>query len=298
MLRPPDIAELRTFCTAAETGSLGRAAIRLRVTQPALSKRLAALERHSGLKLLNRSSTGVTLTPAGLRLYEHARRLLEHADEVEGVLEAIARNAGPIRLAASHSAAEAFVARVLSNRGESASVVELITANSHVVRGLVADGTVDLGVAASRPGGSPNPAVRQLALARDEVVCHVPRAHLWARLGRVTLKQFLRTPMVLRDPQSNARWTVDAVLHSRGLELAAPLVEAATPGAAWREALTRMAPTLLSRHVVPEDLFCEVVIDGGIRFPRDYELALPAVGEPVPAVKALVEEFSAAVVDW
>ena len=153
----------------------------------------------------------------------------------------------------------------------------------------------DLGV---RMAECDQPQDLDLALARDEVVCHVPRAHLWARLGRVTLKQFLRTPMVLRDPQSNARWTVDAVLHSRGLELAAPLVEAATPGAAWREALTRMAPTLLSRHVVPEDLFCEVVIDGGIRFPRDYELALPAVGEPVPAVKALVEEFSAAVVDW
>lgn len=298
MLRAPDIAEIRTFCTAAESGSLGRAAIRLNLTQPALSKRIASLERHSGVTLFKRTSTGVTLTPAGLRLYEHARRLLEQADEVEGVLQSIGRRSGPLRLAASHSAAEAFAAQVLSNRGDSGVVVELITANSHVVRNLVADGAVDLGVAASRPGGTPNPNIREVHLADDEIVCHVPRGHLWARLGRVSLKELLRTPMVLRDPQSNARWTVDAVLHARGLELAPAVVEAATPGAAWREALARNAPTLLSRRVVPRDLFCEIAIDGGLTFPRRYELVMPGLGDPSAATRALIEEFTAATARW
>ena len=47
--RPPDINELRTFCTAADSGSLGRAALRLEVSQPALSKRLASLGALAGL---------------------------------------------------------------------------------------------------------------------------------------------------------------------------------------------------------------------------------------------------------
>ena len=108
--RTPDIPELRTFCVAAETGSLGRAAIRLHVSQPALSKRLASLERVAGTQLLARSSTGVTLTPAGRRLYEHARRLLEQADAIDMVLDGM----DPAEVAASHSAAEAFVAVALS----------------------------------------------------------------------------------------------------------------------------------------------------------------------------------------
>lgn len=297
--RSPDIAELRTFCVAADSGSLGRAALRLHVSQPALSKRLASLERAAGAQLLARSSTGVTLTAAGRRLYEEARRLLEQADIVETVLEGISRDAGPVRLAASHSASEAFVADVLSHRGAGEPLpVELVTANSQVVRGLVAQGAVDIGVAACRPNATPNPAVRQLHLADDEVVCAVPRGHLWARLARVSLKEFLRTPMVVRDPQSNARWTVESVLRERGLQLARPLVQAATPVAARRAALEHNAPLLLSRHVLPPEFFAEVRIDGDLRFLRSFDLVLPAVGEPSDDLRTLIDELAAAVARW
>lgn len=296
-MKDVDLTELRTFCVAAESGSLGRAAIRLGVSQPTLSKRLASLERLAGARLLDRSSTGVSLTPAGRRLYDPARRLLEQSSGIEALLEVLGRDAGPVRLAASHSSTEAVVAGLLAGRGEAKRPVELIVANSHVVRSLVADGAADLGVAAGRPGATPNPAIRETHLADDEVVCAVPHGHLWARLGRVTLREFLRTPMVLRDPQANARWTVDAVLHARGLELAPPLAEAATPVAARREARARNAPTLLSRHVLPRELFAEVAVDG-VAFPRRYELVLPAIGEPTDAVRELIEELRAAVAAW
>src|SRR5215207_3921009 len=106
----PDLNELRAFCVAADLGTLGRAAVRLHVSQPSLSKRLAALEVKVGARLLERSSRGVTLTPAGRRLYRHARPLLEAADEVGDVMAGIRQTGALVRLAASHSAAEAFVA--------------------------------------------------------------------------------------------------------------------------------------------------------------------------------------------
>jgi len=56
--------------------------------------------------------------------------------------------------------------------------------------------------------------------------------------------------MIVRDPASNARWTVEAVLRRRGLALARPLAEVATPAAAKREALERAVPVLLSRRVL------------------------------------------------
>ena len=75
---------------------------------------LQSLEALAGTRLLDRSSRGVTLTPAGRRLFEQARRLLEQADAVEEVLERLGRTDGPLVLAASHSATEAFVATVLA----------------------------------------------------------------------------------------------------------------------------------------------------------------------------------------
>jgi DNA-binding transcriptional LysR family regulator len=283
--RTPEIVELRSFCVAADSGSLGRAALRLGVSQPALSKRLQALESLAGVRLLERSSKGVKLTPAGRRLYDEASRLLEQAETVREVLGGLRRSGGPVRLAASHSATEALVADLLCNLEWP---VELVTANSLVVRDLVADGRADVGVAASRPHHTPYPGVRELPLADDQVVCAVPLTHPWARRRSITQTEFLRTPMVMRDPASNSRWTVDAVLRAHNLIDAPPLVEAGTPQVAKREARARKAPLVLSRHVLRGRDFVELEVEG-LSFPRAFVLLLPAYGEPPRQVTALIE---------
>jgi DNA-binding transcriptional LysR family regulator len=296
-VRAPEIDELRTLCAAAELGSLGRAAVRLRASQPALSKRLANLEAMAGQRLLERSPQGVRLTPAGRRLYPEAQRLLEQFDRVHEVLAGIDAGA-PVRLAASHSADDAVLDRLLSHReGDRAHPVELLCANSSVVRDLVADGRAHLGVAASRPGHTPYPGVRELTLAADAVICAVPAAHPWFTRESINLDEFLATRMVVRDPSANARWTVDAVLRDRGLTAAPPLVEAGTPAAARSEALSRSAPLLLARSVVRGHPFREVPVDG-ISFPREFVILLPAVGEPADEVRGVIDELRHQATIW
>lgn len=298
-VRSPEIVELRSLCAAAELGSLGRASIRLHVSQPALSKRLHNLEALVGVQLLERSPHGVKLTPAGRRLYEQARKLLEQADAIDEVVSAVKRAGGPARLAVSHSAVEAFVGEVLGQLGPGGGAVpvELVTANSSVVRDLVADGRADIGVAASRPHRTPYPGVRELPVASDEVVCAVPRSHPWCMRRRLSLSEFLRTPMVTRDTGSNSRWTVDAVLADRGLEMPAPLVEAASPQAAKREARARRAPILVSRQVLAGHDFHELEVEG-LSFPRQFVLVLPAYGEPSGHVGRLAELLKHAAANW
>src|SRR5919201_5974922 len=129
----PDLNELRGFCVAADLGSLGRAAVRLRVSQPSLSKRLASLEAKVGAQLLERSARGVALTPTGRRLYRHARPLLEAADQVAEVMLGMRQAGAVVCLAASHSAAEAFVAALLAGYEDRQRLaIELVTANSQV----------------------------------------------------------------------------------------------------------------------------------------------------------------------
>jgi DNA-binding transcriptional LysR family regulator len=294
--RALDIDELRTFCLAAELGSLGRAAVRQHVSQPGLSKRLAHLEAAAGTRLLSRSSQGVKLTPAGRHLYEEARRLLQQVDGFQEVLLGLKRLGGPIRLASSHSATEALVAGMLA-REHWARSVELVIANSAIVRDLVADGRADLGVAASRPNHTPYPGVRELELAEDAIVCAVPESHAWARRRQISADLFQRTPMVMRDPGSNARWTVEAVLREFELSLPPALAEAGTPQAAMREARARNAPVLLSRQVLVGNDFHEVQV-AGLAFPRKYVMLLPAYGEPGESVTELMQELRHEAAIW
>lgn len=289
-VRTPDIVELRSLCVAAELGSVGRAAIRLRVSQPALSKRLHTLEALVGVELLERSPQGVRLTSPGRRLYEQARKLLAEANALDEVISAARRAGGPVRLAASHSSVDAFVGETLGQleRGSHRLQVELFSANSSAVRDLVADARADLGVAASRPHHTPYPNVRELPVATDEVVCAVPPEHPWRMRDSLALEEFLRTPMVVRDQGSNSRWTVEGVLAARGLQLATPLAQAASPQAARREAHARRAPILASRHVLAGHDFHELPIDA-LSFPRQFVLILPGVGEPAEHVSSLAE---------
>ncbi|HEX8977614.1 MAG TPA: LysR family transcriptional regulator [Solirubrobacteraceae bacterium] len=286
--RTPDIEELRAFCAAADLGGIGRAAVRLRISQPAVSKRLHNLEASVGVQLLERSPHGVKLTPAGRRLYDEAERVLQALDRVSEVVSGLVRSGGPVRLAASHSAADTLVSELLGRLGDSNLAVELVTANSSVVRDMVADGRVDLGVAASRPNHTPYPGVRERPLLTDEIVLAVADTHPWAARDEVSLREFLRTRLVVRDAGSNSRWTVEAVLRERGLVLAAPLVEAGTPQAAIREARARRAPVLLGRGVLRGHGFHELPVTD-LSFPREFVMVLPAIGEPPKNVDALME---------
>jgi DNA-binding transcriptional LysR family regulator len=77
------LASMETFIRVVETGSFSGAARQLRVGQPAVSKTVAQLENYLGVKLLTRSTRGLTPTEAGLGYFERARRAIEEADEAE-----------------------------------------------------------------------------------------------------------------------------------------------------------------------------------------------------------------------
>ena len=77
------LASMETFIRVVETGSFSGAARQLRVGQPAVSKTVAQLESYLGVKLLTRSTRGLTPTEAGLGYFERAKRAIEEADEAD-----------------------------------------------------------------------------------------------------------------------------------------------------------------------------------------------------------------------
>ncbi|WP_433803696.1 LysR family transcriptional regulator [Actinomycetospora sp. CA-084318] len=88
-----DLRLLRYFVAVAEERHFGRAAARLFIAQPSLSRAIRVLERDLGATLLERSSGGVATTPAGALLLDEARLLLERADHLRVRVAAVGGDA-------------------------------------------------------------------------------------------------------------------------------------------------------------------------------------------------------------
>jgi DNA-binding transcriptional LysR family regulator len=296
LLRRVELGELRAFCVAIELGSLGKAAQLLRVSQPALSKRMRELELVAGTQLLTRSPRGVRPTTAGERLYAEARPLLTQAEHVEEVLEGLRDEHAPIRLAAGHTIAEYLLPGPLSEyraRLGQRLALELVVANSTVVHDLVREGRADFGLAAIEPHGVPDTLLHRQDLCEDEVIVAVSASHRWATYEQIPLAEFLVTPMVMRDPSANTRRVVDAVLHERGLRLAAPLTEVGSTSAAIGAAIAGHAPALLSAlAIAPGDERLVALRVRGLDFHRRFAILWTARDPLAPQVRTLIDYLS------
>ncbi|MGY2290957.1 LysR family transcriptional regulator [Pseudomonas sp. SDO528_S397] len=77
------LAAMETFVYVVQTGSFSAAAKRLNVGQPAVSKTIAQLEDHLGVRLLTRSTRGLSPTEAGTLFFEQAKKVIDGAHEAE-----------------------------------------------------------------------------------------------------------------------------------------------------------------------------------------------------------------------
>lgn len=98
-----DIAALQAFLAVAETGSFSRAAERIFLTQPAISKRIAALETSLGTRLFDRIGRTIQITPAGQALLTRSHAILRELDDVRRSITNLAGAiSGELSLATSH----------------------------------------------------------------------------------------------------------------------------------------------------------------------------------------------------
>lgn len=96
------LAAMETFVYVVETGSFSAAARRLNIGQPAVSKAIAQLESRLAVRLLLRSTRGLTPTEAGLAFFERAKRAIEEADEADNAARGAASGlTGNLRICAA-----------------------------------------------------------------------------------------------------------------------------------------------------------------------------------------------------
>jgi DNA-binding transcriptional LysR family regulator len=286
--REPQVEELRAFCAAVDLGGIGRAAVRLHLSQPAVSRRLKSLEELVGTPLLERSPRGVTMTGAGERLYAHARRLMVDMEELTGLLEQIRGSSATVHLAISHTAAEYLMPKALvSMHRQTSAPVEVIIANSRLVKQMIAAGEADVGVAACASGETVA-GVANLALIDDEIAIAVPLGHAWARRASITPAELLSTAIVLRDPDAHTRQVIEEALAAAGLGVPRAAREVGSTQAAKDEAHELGLPTAMSRLALSPADRLEIVPVDGLSFRRRFCVLHPR-GALSPAAGHLVE---------
>ncbi|MPZ86214.1 MAG: LysR family transcriptional regulator [Actinophytocola sp.] len=261
MSAPPDLESLRLLVYVAELGSVGRAARAMGIAQPSATKRLAALERRAGLPLLVRTPHGSTLTTDGKLVVAWATTLLAAAEEFQGSLTALRTNrSAALRIAASMTIAEALLPRWLSDLRRSEPDVHVgltVTNSTEVARLVLGDSDVDLGFV---EGPTLTEGLASRVVGADQLIVVVPPAHPWARRRRpLRAAEVAATPLVVREPGSGTRETLDRVLVR--FTPVEPELELGSNAAVKGAAVAGIAPAVLSRHAVEADLAAGSLIE-------------------------------------
>jgi DNA-binding transcriptional LysR family regulator len=252
---PPDLESLTLLTLLAEFGSLGQAAERMRISQPAASKRLSMLERKLGLPLAERGTRGSVLTTEGKAVCHWADRVLTEAQTLmAGVAALRTARSHDLQLAASMTVAESFLpAWVAALQRQSPGLqLSLKVTNSERVAALAVRNEISIGFieAPTVPRG-----LSSRTVATDRLAIVVARSHPWARRRQpVQLTELAQTPLIVREPGSGTRETLERAFADAGLEPVPPLMVLEVNAAVRSATAAGIGPAVLSAATVQNDL--------------------------------------------
>jgi DNA-binding transcriptional LysR family regulator len=195
-----DLSQLRCFVAVAEELHFGRAAARLNMTQPPLSRQIKILEHALNAALFVRTSRSVRITPAGRSFLPEAKRLLKLAESAALVAQSIASGrAGSIKIGFTGGAAQSFLPALITECRARLADVELIL--KEMVSGdqieALDSGQIDVGFL--RPPVS-RASFNAVAVLAESLIAAVPKGHRLARQKEIAIKDLDGVPFVMYAP--------------------------------------------------------------------------------------------------
>ncbi len=197
-----NISDLRTFLAVAEAASFSLAAQELHITQPAVSKRIQALEADLDVQLFDRVGKRVYLTQAGSTLAPQARKIMALMSDTEKQIQNLAENVtGTLHLATSHHIGLHRLAPVLRTFTESHPDVSFNIAfeDSEVAYDMVRQGDAELAVVTLNPAGDKQ--LEEITVWHDPLVFVSTDLTSVLTSGPLSLAALAQQPCVL--PGSN-----------------------------------------------------------------------------------------------
>ena len=215
-----EIDNLKAFLAVAETGSFSQAADRMHLTQPAISKRVAQLERQFDALLFDRIGRTVRLTEAGDSLAYRANLILQQVEDTERAIRNLnGEVGGQLSLATSHHAGLWRLPRVLSRYIEKHPDVslDLHFMDSEVAHERIIHGELEMAIITLAP--SLHERLIAEPIWRDELVFVCSRAHDLAIRKNVTINELAEYAAILPDLTTITGRIVHGMFKDRDLPL-------------------------------------------------------------------------------
>ena len=212
-----DDHKLKVFCTVAETKSFSKASEIIRLTQPAVSLQIQALEEIYGTKLFNRSGCIITLTPAGEVLYKYAKEINTLYTAAEKELGAFTGQVkGVVTIGASSTIGNYVLPAVIAEfRKKYPKVaVHLVTANTKTIVDYLNAGGIDIALV---EGEVKKQKLIVEKLIPDEMVLIMHPLHPWARKSIVSIFDVAKEPFIFREEGSGTRQMIEKYLIKHGI---------------------------------------------------------------------------------
>src|SRR5215468_8221830 len=197
-----DLVDLNLFCHVVEAGSITHGAERAHLALAAASTRIRNMEAALGAPLLVRRRQGVSPTPAGRTLLQHARVILRQAERLREDLSAYAGGlAGQVKVLSNTNALTEFLPETLSSflAAHPQVSIDLEERLSDEIVGLIAEGVADLGIVAGTVDAA---SLETFPFRKDRFVLVVGRDHPLAKRTKTAFAQVLDYDFVGLDRSS------------------------------------------------------------------------------------------------
>ena len=248
-----NLQALRVFAAVVEHVGFSRAAAALHLSQPAVSKAVAGLERDVGMPLLERRARGVRLTEAGALLHERARELFAVERDAEEELRALrGLEAGALRIGASTTVANYLLPPLLGAFHDRFPGVALrvTSANTRAIARLLLVRRLDVALV---EGPVSHARIEVVPWREDALVVIAPPEHPLAVRRSVAPEALSATPFILRERGSGTRAVADAALRARGIVPTVALTLGGTE-AIKQAAVAGLGLAVVSRAAVADHL--------------------------------------------
>jgi len=207
-----DLNDLQAFRAVVEQGSFRKAADAVRISQPALSRRIEKLEDALGVRLFERTTRKVSLTQAGRGFMPSVERLLDDLDvALLGISEVASNRMGHVTVACVPSAAYYFMPSVIAHyhRQFPRIKVKVLDSSAHDVLSAVVNGEADFGLSFM---GTLEAEVEFEPLVQEVYVVACRRDHPLAGRASVTWAELYQQDYISLDKTSGNRFLLDQAL--------------------------------------------------------------------------------------
>lgn len=208
-----DIQNIRAFLMVAETRSFSRAAEKLFITQPAISKRISTLEYSLDCQLFDRLGKNIQLTQAGEALIPSYQRILAEIEESKRIISTLRTQvSGHLKFGTSHHIGLHRLPPILKQYTNQYPQVELDIRfmDSEQAAALILKGDIELALI-TLPDDIENK-LSTIPIWTDTMYCMVAKDHVLAKQKDVTIKQLSEHGVLLQAQSTHTRDIIDQAL--------------------------------------------------------------------------------------